>query len=135
WLAHVCSDDYLPGELFQPFETVQTGQHKGMIEVPTVPWTEVVIGLAQRYPVQTLNGYVFSLGQTNVTVGFIPIRLPEIDRPVRFYIELFGKSEYLSNARLIRSLYGTAFGFVQACQVGVIGVRAMEPKGLKLYMS
>lgn len=134
WLAHIYKDGYLPGELFDPFETVQSGTYKGMFEVPTVQWTEVLIGIARSYPNQTLNGYVFSLGQTNTTVGFIPFHLPEIQRPVRFYIELFGESEYLDNAKFIRSLYGTAFGFVQACQMGVVGVRAMEPKDLKPYM-
>lgn len=134
WLAHIFREDYSQGEVFQPFEVVKSGQYKGLIEVPTVPWTEVLIGLARQYSDRTLNGYVFSLGQTNITVGFIPLCLPEIERPVRFYIDLFGKSDYMTNAKLIRSLYGTAFGFVQACQMGVIGVRAMEPKDLKPYM-
>jgi hypothetical protein len=134
WLAYTYRGDSLEGELFDPLEKVQSGQYRGMIEVPTVKWTEIFIGLARTYPKQILNGYVFSLGQTNVTVGFILFNLPEIQKPIQFYIELFGKSDYLRNARLIRSLYGTAFGFVQACQMGVIGVRAMQPKDLRPYM-
>lgn len=31
-------------------------------------------------------------------------------------------------------LWGTAVGFTKACQQGVIGLRAMEPKGLKDYI-
>jgi hypothetical protein len=134
WLAHVYKEGYIPDELFEPFETVQTGGYKGMIEIPTIQWTEVLIGIAKSFPNQILNGYVFSLDQTNTTVGFIPFHLPEIRKPIQFYIELFGESEYLNNARLIRSLYGTAFGFVHVCQMGVIGVKAMEPKDLKPYM-
>jgi hypothetical protein len=135
WLAYVFKEDYLPEELFEPIETVQSGQYKGMFEVPTIQWTEILIGIARSHPNQILNGYVFSLGQTNTTVGFIPFHLPEIQKPIQFYIELFGKSEYLQNAKLIRSLYGTTFGFVQACQMGVIGIRAMEPKDLKPYIT
>jgi len=135
WLAHVYDENHLPGELFEPFETVQSGQYKGMFEVPTIRWTEILIGIARSNPNQILNGYVFSLGQTNTTVGFIPFHLPEIQRPIQFYIDLFGQSEYLDNAKLIRSLYGTAFGFVTACQMGVIGVRAMEPKDLRPFIT
>ena len=32
-------------------------------------------------------------------------------------------------------LWGTAFGLQKACQSGVIGIRAMEPKGLEDYIS
>lgn len=135
WLAHVYKEDYRPEELFDPSETVQSGQYKGMFEIPTIQWTEILVGIARSIPDQILNGYVFSLGQTNTTIGFIPFHLPEIQRPVQFYIELFGESEYLNNARLIRSLFGTAFGFIAACQMGVIGVRAMEPKDLRPFIT
>lgn len=135
WLAHIYKEDYIKEELFNPMETVQSGSYKGMLEIPTIQWTEVLVGIARYFPNQVLNGYVFSLGQTNTTVGFIPFLLPEILKPIKFYIDLFGKTEYLDNAKLIRSLFGTAFGFVTACQVGVIGVRAMEPKELRAFMT
>lgn len=37
-----------------------------------------------------MMGYVYSLGQTNITVGFIPFVLTEIRRTVELYIKLFG---------------------------------------------
>lgn len=134
WLLYKFNENHLAGEIFNPIERVTSGKYKGLLEVPTAPWSEVLLGIALAGTDRILNGYVFSIGDINKTIGFIPFHLPQVQRPVQFYIELFGKSEYLENARLIRSLYGTALGFVQACQMGVIGVRAMEPKDLKPYM-
>lgn len=31
-------------------------------------------------------------------------------------------------------MFGTAYGFLRSCQMGMIGVSALEPKGLKEYM-
>jgi hypothetical protein len=135
WLSHVLSEDYNPNELFAPFEIAVSGSYKGLLEVATQRWTEILIAIATVSSVRILNGYIFNLGKTNTTIGFIPFQLPEIRKPVQFYIELFGENEYLNNAKLIRSLYGTAFGFVTACQMGVIGVRALEPKDLHTYIA
>ncbi len=135
WLAHVNSEDYLPGSTFAPLEAVTSGKYKGMMEIPTARWTDIMIAMARGSTDHSiLNAYVFKLGQMNTTVGFIPFNLPEIKKPVQFYIDIFGKSDYLDNSRNINSLYGTAFGFLTACQMGVIGVRAMEPKDMKKYL-
>jgi len=135
WLAHIYSEGFVPGQPFFPPENVQSGKYKGMMEIPTKRWTDILIAIARTKEEQAiLNGYVFSLGQMNTTVGFIPFHLPQIRKPVQFYIDLFGEREFLDNANLIISLYGTAMGFLAACQMGVIGIRAMEPKDLKKYM-
>lgn len=135
WLAYVNSYDYAPGQTFSPVESVTSGKYKGMIEIPTKRWTDILVAIArQRQDRSLLNGYVFSLGQMNTTVGFIPFHLPQIRKPVQFYIDLFGENEYLSNADRINSLYGTEMGFLTASQMGVIGVRAMEPKDMKKYL-
>ena len=135
WLAHANSYDYTPDQIFAPVESVTTGKYKGMMEIPTKRWTEILIAIGQQYQNRSLlNGYVFSLGQMNTTVGFIPFYLPQIRKPIQFYIELFGKSEYLNNADRINSLFGSALGFLTACQMGVIGVRAMEPKDMKKFI-
>ena len=37
-------------------------------------------------------------------------------------------------SRNAESMWGTAYGFRTACTAGAIGIRAMEPKGLRDYM-
>jgi hypothetical protein len=59
--------------------------------------------------------------------------LKEIYRPNLFYEKIFGTSEFLRNVKQIEELYGTAFGIKATCQYGSIGVRAMEPKGLRAF--
>ena len=75
-------------------------------------------------------GYVYSYGQTNTTIGFIPFDLSQITRPVKLYQHFFG----MESGHKAEKLWGTAVGFAKACQQGVIGLRAMEPKGLKDYI-
>jgi hypothetical protein len=131
WIVHFLQEDYSSSLLFSPFEATKDGG----LEVPTQRWTEILLSIANNISGRTLNGYVFNLGQTNTTIGFIPFNLPQLKKPVQFYIDLFGKNEYLDNGKLIRSLYGTRFGFAAACEMGVIGVRALEPKDLRQYMT
>ena len=66
----------------------------------------------------------------NTTIGFIPFVLSQIRRSFELYERLFqmGSDE-------AEELWGTAFGLQKACQSGVIGIRAMEPKGLEEYVS
>lgn len=40
----------------------------------------------------------------------------------------------MNDGERAESLYGTAFGFIKACQSGAIGIKAMEPKGIKDYI-
>ena len=40
----------------------------------------------------------------------------------------------MSDGRNVESLWGTAIGFKTACTYGAIGIKAMEPKGLRDYV-
>ena len=131
WLAHrynvrdFCSDYPMVG--FNPFETTKEG---GM-SVATQLWTKVIIGISQYFDNPRIMGYIYSLGQTNTTIGFIPFSLDHIRRPVQLYEKLFGAEE----GRIAESLWGTELGFKVCCQKGAIGIEAMQPKGLKQYMT
>ena len=37
----------------------------------------------------------------------------------------------MSNGKNAESLWGTAIGFKTACTYGAVGIKAMEPKGLR----
>lgn len=130
WLAHKYDrytyDAEYPMADFEPFEK---GADASM-SVSVQSWTKILINIALSLPEQNLMGYVYSYGQTNTTIGFIPFILSQIRRPIDLYIKFFG----MSGRRDAEDLYGTAFGFDKACQSGVIGIKALEPKGLRDYI-
>ena len=130
WLAHRYDkrafDAENPMADFNPY----VSDKDASMSVAVQSWTKILINLSQNFSGQNLLGYVYSLGQTNITVGFIPFILSQIRRPIDLYIRFFG----MKNWRQAEELYGTAFGFDRACQAGAIGLKALEPKGLKDYM-
>ena len=75
-------------------------------------------------------GYIYSIGQTNTTIGFIPFDLSGIRKPIHLYKKLFGDT----NSRNAEALWGTAHGFKKSCTAGTIGIKAMEPKGMRDYI-
>lgn len=129
WLAHYYDNgNYYPEQPmagFSPFET-----KKDSMSVATQSWTKVLIGISRKYNSPKMMGYVYNLGQTNTTIGFIPFSLEHILRPIQFYTRLFGADE----GKKAEDLWGTEKAFRACCQKGAIGVEAMQPKGLKQYM-
>ena len=130
WLAHrydkYSYDSEYPMADFEPFEA----DTDASMSVAVQSWTKILIHIAMSLPEQNMMGYVYSYGQTNTTIGFIPFMLSQIRRPIDLYINFFG----MRGRKEAESLYGTAFGFDKACQAGVIGIKALEPKGLRDYM-
>ena len=112
---------------FSPFETSK----EGMMSIATQTWTKLLIGITRQFSSPKMMGYVYSFGQTNTTLGFIPFNLEHIRRPIELYQRLFGKDE----GRKAEELWGTEKGLRACCQKGAIGIEAMQPKGLKQYMT
>ncbi len=127
WIAHRYNrftyDKADPTASFNPFGLMKDG---GM-EVSTQSWTKALVGIARNYPDTSLTAYVYSLGQMNITVGFVPFELPRIRQPFELYNKYFGTTE----RGQVEHLFGTAIGFTKACQMGAIGVNALEPKGFR----
>lgn len=127
WIAHrydkLSYDDENPTASFNPFGAMKDGG----LEVNTQSWTKVLLGIARNYPETSLTAYVYSLGQMNITVGFVPFELPRIRQPFELYSKYFGSTK----SDQVEQLFGTAIGFTKACQMGAIGVNALEPKGFR----
>ena len=127
WIAHrydkLSYDATSPTASFNPFGAMKD---EGM-EVNSQSWTKVLIGIARNYPESKLIAYVYSLGQMNITVGFVPFDLPRIRQPFELYDKYFGTTK----REQVEQLFGTAIGFTKACQLGAIGVNALEPKGFR----
>lgn len=127
WIAHRYNkktyDALDPTASFTPFASTSDGG----LEVVTQGWANVLIGVARYYPDTLLTGYVYSLGQTNITIGFIPFNLPKIRAPYELYQKYFGASD----KEVVEQLFGTEIGFTKACQQGAIGVNGLAPKGFR----
>lgn len=130
WLSHYYDtreyDADMPLAGYNPFNV----NKDGIISIDTQTWTKILIGISKKYRNAQILGYIYSIGQTNTTIGFIPFNLNQIRRPIHLYEKMFG----MSNGRNAESLWGTAIGFKTACTYGAIGIKAMEPKGLRDYV-
>ena len=125
WIAHRYNirkyDKNDPTAMFAPFGNMKDGG----LEVNTQSWTSIIFGICRTNPEYQIIGYVYNLGQTNTTIGFVPFRLPQIRRLPELYEKYFGTNQ----REQAEQLYGTAFGFTKACQMGAIGVMQWSPKG------
>ncbi|RHA86227.1 hypothetical protein [Segatella copri] len=130
WLSHYYDpreyDADMPLAGYSPYNT----NKDGIINIDTQTWTKILIAVSKKYRNSQILGYIYSIGKTNKTIGFIPFDLTQIRRPIHLYEKIFG----MSDGRNAESLWGTAIGFKTACTYGAIGIKAMEPKGLRDYV-
>lgn len=128
WLAHKYSRTYDPENPLANFSPIEPkGDELG---IKPISWIKILIGICRHLENPQLLGYVFSFGQTNTTIGFIPFALDQIRYPLDLYKKLFTMS-----GDKAEELWGTAMGFQKACQQGSIGITAMKPKGLREYIT
>jgi hypothetical protein len=99
-------------------------------KLDTHPWVEVIAKLLQWHAGEVLPAYIFSLGQTNTTYGFINIHLPEIKRltEARFSIKRTLVSSEDDDDAIFWRNYEPEFSLREVCQLGEIGLRGLRPK-------
>ena len=100
-----------------------------VIEVNTIKWSELFFNVSNRFPHHTLSGYVYSLGQTNKTLGFYPFQFDKARSLIQYYITLFGEQAALQDAKQYESIFG--MHIKRACELGSIGMQALEPQDLR----
>ncbi len=103
------------------------------IVIETIKWSRLFFNLSRKLPNQTLTGYVYSLGQTNKTIGFIPFRFSEAESLSQTYKILFGEFDALGQQKDYEQLMG--IHIKRACELGSIGIQALEPKDLRKYFN
>ena len=111
---------------FSPFE-IKDGQ---MVE-KSPSWIEALVMISMNEVIGNYHmmSYVFQLGKTNTTIGFLPLYLEQIKRPYELYQRLFKHKPPKS----LFSLWD-AYGFKKKCECGIIDLRALEPQSLKQYV-
>lgn len=102
-----------------------------VIEVNTINWGELFFNISNQFSSQIFNGYVYSLGQTNKTLGFYPFYFSQAKRIIDYYKKLFGEQAALDDRKAYESLFG--LHIKRACELGSIGLQALEPKDLRKY--
>ena len=132
WLTFKLGKDYCDDFDFHNLEEKQVfSRNDSDIQVNTVNWTNLFFSLSQFYPQKELSAYIYSFGQTNKTIGFIPIYLKSGTKLKEVYSQLYGDPEKFDNKEF-QSLYGMHIKL--ACELGSIGLLALRPEGLKKYM-
>ena len=128
WIVHRYNkrtyDSNYPTTSFHPTEI----KDKKMT-IGAVSWVAVLESIARNFPSTSITTYVYKLGfnTPNTTIGFIEVFLPKITYTFDLYEKYFGNADRDN----VKNLYGTALGFSKACQMGAIGVNALEPKGFR----
>jgi hypothetical protein len=130
WLAHALDKDFDANYPYFGFSDNFENTKEGNIEIPPQSWLKIVLAVARKLPQPSLTGYIYKHGQTNSTYGFIPFNFDGIKTPSELYVKLFGEE----GLKYAETLYGSAASFQRICQMGAVGVAALEPKGLKDIM-
>jgi hypothetical protein len=135
WLAHAFSPEFDPDYPLDDVK-IELTDTAGTLAMPTREWVQVLFALARHYPTRDLTAYVYSLAQTNRTIGFVPLQLKGIKKVYDLTDKLFlfpAAVQSVGQDKLLR-LYSVHYGFARACQLGVIGLAAIEPAKLRDYL-
>lgn len=103
---------------------------KDGVALETQKWVQLLFALSYHYregPSRRLLAYVYSLGQSNTTLGFVQLSLPEVKRLVDYYRQLFTVPPKMEPGAFER-LYQTEESFRVACTHTEIGLQALKPK-------
>lgn len=132
WLTYKLGSKYNQGFTFLDLEQIQVFKvDKYFAEVNTINWSNLYFNLSNKFPKKTFNAYIYSLGQTNKTIGFIPIYLKEGKKLKDVFKKLY-QTESPFEMKEFQSLFG--MHIKRACELGNIGLHALRPESLKKYM-
>lgn len=129
WVAHlydeIAYDEDQPLANFHPYIS-----DKNNIRIEPIKWTKVLFHIATHCKKERLTAYIYRISKENSTIGIIPFELGQITKPMHIYRELFGL-----NKRISAPIWESQYGFKEACTFGAIGIKVIEPKGLRPYMT
>ena len=142
WLRHRFSATYRAEDptAFLPSALKATASGTA---IETVPWARLLLSLGGALGDEPVSAYVYSLGQTNSTLGFVPLHLGATGvlrdsyATVRsFYRDLFGVAVDQSTVSpdKLDSVYDAGAGFARACAQGAVGLAALEPAKIRDFL-
>lgn len=115
-------------------QDIEIDETLGKMAIQTVQWTKLIFELCKYFKNEKIYSYVYVLSQTNTTIGMITIFLNEIQEMYELRDMLFidEKNSVLSDSQIEKML--PFYSFKQACMQGTIGLKSIEPKGLRKYI-
>lgn len=131
WLAYRLGKEYRENFILRDLEMqgfFTTEKDGNRIDV--INWSNVFFSLSRYYPDKELIAYVYNLGDTNKTIGFIPLYLRSGKKLKDIYKYLYQDTEHLEDKHF-QTLYGRYFP--KACELGCLGLQALRPKNLEKY--
>jgi len=133
WLNHAFGEYFHANNPLAEFDP-KPEKVLGKLAIPTIDWIKVIFALSQQYPKQTITAYVYNLSQTNTTLGFINIQLPKVRNLIRLKGELYTLPNERQNHEDFVQMYSTFYNLKNACKLGIIGLKALEPSKLREFM-
>jgi len=141
WLCHILSPKFDIQYSLDKFELPQPVPCKadkwkkmGLMEFESINWLKVLFSMAKKYPNKVFTINAFKFADTNQTLGFVNLYLPEIKRFYEIRDAIFiSKTESVLSDEEIENL-SPYFFFKEACKLGAIGLKSIEPKKLREFM-
>ena len=134
WISHRLNND-TPAS-FRPIfeEKTDVSTKQKYWAVNTLEWAKLIFAFSKIYPNTQITVYSYNLSQTNTTLGFLNINLPEVSRFYQLKDKIFFDSkDSILTHHDIQSLE-PYFSIKQAALSGAIGLRSLEPKKLREYL-
>jgi hypothetical protein len=133
WLWH-CFQPNFDSKLPLDRLGIQLTEIQGKIAIPTQEWVKIIFALSRKFPDKIITAYSYNLSQTNTTLGFINLYLPEVHKlyELKDKIIIDESKNILSDEEI--STIETFYTFKNACKLGTIGLKAIEPAQLREYM-
>lgn len=134
WLTYVLGKDFEEDFDYTTLEKqgiIKIDSDK--IEVNTVNWSNLFFSLSNLYSNEVINTYVYSFGQMNKTIGFVPFYLKSATRLKDVFKQLFPYSEDSFVTKDFQSLFG--MHIKRACELGNVGLHALQPQSIKKYIN
>jgi len=133
WINHVFGEYYHADNPLAEFNP-KPEKVLGKLAIPTIDWIKIIFALSREYPKQTITAYTYNFSQTNTTLGFINIQLPKVRKLIQLKEELYNLPNERINHENFEKMYGTFYNLKNACKLGVIGLKALEPNNLRAFM-
>lgn len=133
WLSFLYSKDYRDDFDYPRLSNLDFfSETKEGLELNKIQWSKLMFNLSNTSIAKMLVGYVHSIGDTNQTIGFIPFHFEQANKIIIYYKRLFGENNSIKDAKKYESLFGKD-SLAKACELGSIGLQALEPKDLRKY--
>jgi hypothetical protein len=134
WLNFRYSKSYVDDFDYSRFQSEGFFTEKqNFIELSKIKWSELMFNISRHTKEESIIGYVHKVGDVNKTIGFYQFFFSSARTLVSYYSKLFGGHPKLLGAKKYETIFGDTI--TKACQKGIVGLQALEPKDLRKYFN